>query len=431
MNQLFVQRTCCFIYGGGLQLVSVRGVRLAMRVTASHLVPDALAASLDSGFETFDPGEKSRIILVCPSSWCAVRPIALDAPGWSKARDDVMASIESFFPLPAEDALVGYLRSHGESSVQSEEVPESRCGYLIAASRSRLKPWIDAVERITGRVVEEVIPVHAALLGLGLQKYARAQVLDAGAHGVRTLHMLEYGRVTAIEEPWSEDAQERASLMEETFVAQLPCGTETSVPGSFPNGAAELTPADVALGGALASIVAPGEYAPMIGKRTGAPKRWLAPLAAAAVAIGVFWSAGVVVESRFASASQQIASAQQSLAVPLSEAESVRSRARALIQRIETVHAASKDWNSVLPVLFEAQGALPPDGYLYRIEIDQSRVKMAGEARSAGDVLRQIERSEVFHSAERISTAAPTPRGETFDVQAQIRRANTTGNKRP
>jgi len=373
----------------------------------------------------------TRIVLVIPTEWCGIRPLALSRRMWtsrSGAREEVLRSIESLVPIAADDALAGFIeRASPVSSPQNVEGGATggsetvRSGYLVAASASQLRPWLEALHRVHGRDAE-VMAGPMALLGLGLQKAAHVEVIEHFAGGDAVRHTMTYGRFTELGSPVEADGQSGPADAPDVHPQRVHVSwraNERDAQGTE----------DLAVAAALAPVVAPESYAPLTGTAPSLPRPWLWPAAGALLTLAALWSAGRTTEWRFQSAAAMLERERAAIAEQVAHAERSRAEAQRLARWIEQdVHQRTSSWRSVMPALAAALGALPQDGFLYRIELTSSRVQMEGESRRAAEVLDRIEATSEFARAAPVHPYDVSPeRGlETFTIRAE-RTASTGG----
>lgn len=337
-----------------------------------------------------DPGASARLILTIPTSWCAVRPVPIDARTWHGAKDAVLASIEQLVPVSSGEAMVGLIsRRPGASAAASaqpesagaEETGSSSSGWLVVARRPQVIAWSEALTRAAGRAPSAVLAAPMAVLGLGLQNADRAEVLDELAGRVAVRHTLSGGEI-------------------DELAGSLGLGDGASpgavrMPGVDPDiGGTALQPHDLAVGAALCEDIGAGMFVPLEGVSRRSGNRWFAPAAAAAVAAVLFIGAGRASDWRYEKATEALLAQredpdrkQRQKAVEDASAATLR-----LAALIETgVNPAVKSWRPMLPDLAAAQSAVPSSGFLYRISLDAERLELRGEAERTGDVLKNLD----------------------------------------
>lgn len=366
-------------------------------------------------FAAIDPGRAVRVLLTVPTSWCAVRPVPLDAKGWPRAREGVLASIEQLVPVASNDAMAGIISRRAQpqpagSRTESGDDPAGASGWLIVARRSAVAPWADAITRALGRPPTAVLAAPMAATGLGLQNADRAEVLDELAGAVSVRHTLIGGEI--------EDIASPLGMVD----SPAPGAVRLPAVGIEPGGV-ELTPHDLAVAAALAEEVGAGRFVPLDGPAKSAPNRWALPVAAAIGAALLFIGAGKVSNWRYQRAIDAIAESRVALEPRQREIERTRAEAVRYAALIENgVNPILKSWTPALEPIADAQSAVSGDGFLYWIRADGAGVEMRGEAKQAADVLRALEApTSRFTRARLIDPVSPVPqRGlETFTVRAE------------
>lgn len=391
------------IVGGDLHTALVSVSPLGVRARAGAVLRGFREMPVDEARRTLgEVPDGASIFLVVPASMVGVRPTALPADRWPVAREEILKSIESLFPFPASDAAAGYVgrRLHGGESA----------GYIIAADRRQLRPWMEAMQKVVGRPVDSVVSTHMALLGLGLQQEAIAEVVEwsGGSGGGWSAHRLAWGEISELNGSTSEGES----------------SVRIAIPGdrSPPTGARVISGADLAAAGALASVVAPGAFAPLIGRSTRSSQRWIP--AAAAIGLGclLLWSAGRIEEWRYERGIERVERARAAQQAARGRVETAQTRTNELIARLE---AASKAFGApsagMLSAVEAAQAAVPEGAFLYRVEVDDKTVTVKGEAKRAGDVLRALEDSPAFRGARELDTPVTVEeRGlEMFNIRVE------------
>jgi len=366
-------------------------------------------------FAAIDPGASARVLLTVPTSWCAVRPVPLDAKGWSKAREGVLASIEQLAPIASDDAMAGVISRRSQSFFRGDRAeagdePAGASGWLIVARRSGVAPWIDAITRSLGRAPTAVLAAPMAVTGLGLQNADRAEVLDELAGGVVVRHTLVGGEIEDLAAPLG--------------LADSPAPGAVRLPlVDAEGGGVELTPHDLAVAAALTEDIGAGQFVPLDGPAKAASNRWALPAAAAIVALGLLVSSGQVSDWRYQRAIDAISESRSALEPRQREIEKARAEAIRYTALIENgVNPLLKSWTPALEPIADAQSAVAGDGFLYWIRADGASVEMRGEAKQAADVLRALESpTSRFTRARLIDPVSPVAqRGlETFTVRAE------------
>lgn len=390
------------IDGDDLVAVRVRVGPFGARAEAPVRIANFLApANADAARRALAPlADGARVTLTVPAEWTGVRPIALTSERWRSAREEVVRSIQSLFPMSADDAMVGLID-------RVDEQGRAVSGALVAAERSRVDPWRRAVETAAGRPVHAVLPVHAAFQGLGLQSIERSEILERLPGGPLVVHRLIWGRLHEIAAPFAEPAPREGR--------RLVLDPADSSRGEV------VQPEALAIGAALAPVVAPRSFWPLEGPLGRAPRRWLVPVAAAVGAAALLWAASSVSESRYARAAEALEAKQASLNAAYEDAQRAKSEAirLALLLRKGAAEPVAS-WRSVMPDLAVAQSVVPDDGFIYRLDYDTRSVTITGEAKRASDVLKRLEDTDAFSAARTLgaSTIVEERGTEQFSIRA-------------
>ncbi len=406
------------VVGDDLALAQVSAGALGARTRAGPLLPGFLGMAPDQARQAISAWgaaadapslSGARLILTIPTAWCAVRAVPFDARQWRSAREGVMASLEQLVPVAPADALVGVIGRAG-APAQAADDAVAAGGFLLAARRSAVQPWIEKLEAITGASVTAVLAAPMAALGLGSQSSPRAEIFDELAGGMTVRHSFVHGELADLGAP--------LGLADDTSAASA-----RRLPGvSGDSGGASITGAELAVAAALAERVGAGCFAPLMGQARTAPRRWLVPLAAAALAMAALWGASAVSDHRYQAAIDQLAEQRKQFEPQRKLAEATRAEARRLIALIDQgVNANVNSWASVMPRLAAAQGALPQDGFLYWVRLDAEGLEMRGEAKHAADVLRALESPGGPFTRARLTDPVSTVDGrelETLTVRA-------------
>lgn len=395
------------IEGDALVGVAVRESAAGASSRELGAVPDFLAASQSERARLASDAGDGILILTIPASWCAVRPIAVTRRQWKSARPELLRNVEGFFPLPADDAMVGLV-----DRVDESRAPASR-GYLIAASRRRVEPWLEAISRAFGRRPSVILAPHMALAGLGLQQHESARVLERLPTGACVEHVLRWGAVVELARSAAAPAFESP-----TSLAVVHGHAADAAPGAI----APVSSAQLAIASALAMSVASSSLAPLSGTAPRTAPTWIPAAALAALAVAMVIAGTRVSSWRESRALAQVEARRSEQAEALARVVADRDRAQqlaALIRAAEALGPASSP--DLLADLQAAQEALPADGFLYRVELDAKALAIRGEAKRAGDVLRAIEESPRFHAAREMDTAAAIEerRLESFHIRAE------------
>lgn len=389
------------IVGGDLHTALVSVSPLGVRTKAGAVLRGFRELPVDEARRTLgEIPDGASIVLVVPASMVGVRPTALPADRWPAAREEMLKSIESLFPFPASDAAAGYVGRRLPGSGES-------AGYIIAADRRQLRPWMDSLQKVTGRPVDAVMSSHMALFGLGLQQEANAEVLEWSGAGW-SAHRLAWGEISELNGSSSEgESSGRIAIPSDR---------------SPPTGARGISGADLATAGALASVVAPGGFAPLIGRSVGSSRRWVP--AAAAIGLGclLLWGAGRIEEWRYERGIAHLERARAEQQSARVRVELAQARTNELVARLD---AASRAFGApsagMLSAVEAAQAAVPEGAFLYRVEVDDKTVTVKGEAKRAGDVLRALEDSPAFRGARELDTPVMVEeRGlEMFNIRVE------------
>jgi hypothetical protein len=344
----------------------------------------------------------ARLVLTLPSAWCSARPIGVSRKQWGGAREELLRSIEGLFPIPAEDAMVGLI-----DRASSDDGTASAGGYLIAASKRRVSPWIEAVERALGRGIDLVLPAQFALQGLGTQGRESATVVERLPSGATVEHTLRWGRITDLARPFggaASLASSGAALVDSSGAAR------------------PVSAQDVAVAAVVALRVAAETLAPLRGPVPRVSHRWIPAAAAALVALVVFWVAAQADSWRVERGIARLEAERASSAAVLADVHAARERALRLASLLAAANALMPgEGADVLADLAAAQAALPEGGFMYRLELDDRALTLKGESKRAGDVLRALEDSPRFQAARELDTAVAVEERttETFHIRAE------------
>ncbi|TVQ31710.1 MAG: hypothetical protein EA376_08585 [Phycisphaeraceae bacterium] len=399
------------ILGDDLHVALVSGSPLGVRVRRGPTLRRFLSMPESEARAALEPlASGARVTLTCPASCCALRPIQMSARQWEGAREEVERSIDRLLPIPASDAMVGVIDVGEEAGAG---------GCLVAVRRSLVAPWIDAIGAATQRPILHVLSPHMAMLGLGLQGEARADVIEPGPHGGALRHELAWGRPVALGEPDHADEA-------------LAHGTRVTLPGESEQPVAgEIEPHQLAIAAAMAPVVAPGVFAPLLGPTPPLPKRWIPPAVGAAAALALFLAGPAMWESRLVRATDSLRAEHATMQDRVDSVQALRQQAERYGRLVnEGVAQATSEWGSVLPTLIDAQRSLGDRGYFYRLEVTTRELHMVGEAGNATGVLERLETSEALTSA-RITSPVTTSNQtglETIDVR--VDRASRRGGVR-
>lgn len=362
-----------------------------------------------------------RIVLICPSAWAGIRPISMSLGQWRRARGEVLRSIEQLLPLDAEDASIG-LVSRGSADAGPDADGEESAGagsYLIGVRTSQLQPWIDALEAAVGRRIDEVVTPHMVLSGLGHQRDPKAIFTESSAILGEVAHELSFGSVVGLDEPRSSGQSESAGA---PLVPLPDLESGTSV-------ASGLSAEDIGIGAALAPLATGESVAPLRGRSAPAPKRWVLPVAAAMLAIGLFAGADAIQNRRYDLAADRAVEQQLQIEQEFNAVLDQRAELDRLITLLgEDIQVQTAGWGSVMPLLVAARQTIPAEGFLYELQLNDRNITLVGEAPRSRVVLTNLEQSPEFESALNVhppSGVIERAGMETFNVRAA--RATNTG----
>lgn len=395
------------IVGDDLHTAVVSGSLLGVRARHGPVLREFLGMPAEEARRMLgNLPDSARPMLVVPGTMAGVRPTALPPAKWAAARTEITRSVESLFPIRAEDAALGYI---------GRRLPDGgEAGYLIAADRHALKPWIDALARVLGRPVDTVVSSHMALPGLGLQSEPESEVAESS--GSNLSHRLAFGEVTELNAP--RDERLAARLL-------LPGGAP---PEPVPAEAKRVSGSDLAVAAAIAPRVAGGRISPLIGRPFAADRRWLPAAAVIAAAMLFIWLARWTESARYERGIARLDLERADRAALLEDARATRRRAMDLDARLRAVESARGPAASgMLPAVDAAQAVLPQGAFLYRVDVDPRAITIKGESARAGDVLRALEDAPEFQGARELDTPMTVEeRGlEMFNIRADRVHAST------
>ena len=401
----------CIIRGDDLVVTTVSGTPFGGRVRPGPVIEGFLDASPSDVRRALGSLSGGKLMLTLPGAWCSVRPIALTTGTWNKARAEIMRSIEGFLPLSASDAMVGLVnRCEGPDGLDAESESDGPGGYLVGASRQRVRPWLDQLEQGAGRPVDIVMAPQMALLGLGLQHDVHRTIVQRTAAG-RVAHRLRYGRVERLESRWDpEDAPGE--------ILELPGESAEASPGVT----RLLTAHEVAVASALTLAVRPGDVQPLTGRGAHAGVPWLIPIAATLLGGALVWGALNIADTRYNRATASMQDERAAIQPDLEAIAAAKQQTALRIRMINTgVNAFLAEREPILPVIHAAHMAVPADGFLYSIDVTPERVQVTGEAPDAGRVRDTLDRQEAYFENARhlYSINVVQERGlEKFDIEA-------------
>ena len=418
--------------GDDLYVVRVMGPSWRVRVRRGPVLRGFLAMNPEEARRALATiGGGGRVVLTLGSGACGVRPMQLGMSRWAAARSEVIRSIGRLFPLEPEEAAVGLIERApaGEGSgaalgaAAGAEGESAERGYLVVAPRRDVEAWTEALGRALGREVSEVLATPMAMLGLGLQHEERVGIIEQSAAGGEEIHWLRYGVIEELGAAWSSEMDDAAEVGGVTLRRLPEPGGHERAAGPTP-GVEQIDGFDLAIGAALATRVAGGRFAPILGRATGAQKRWILPLGAAAAAALLLWASGTVMEGRYERATEHLRAEGASMADDLARVQAMRTELDAKISLVENgVGKTVAGWKSVLPDLTSIHAVVPAQGFIYEVGVDERRVFLRGEAPRASDVLRALESSAAFESPKQQSPvrAVDERSAEEFDLVATRR----------
>lgn len=394
------------IEGDDLRVVKVSGGVGGARAESVGVVESALSGGMDRAREVFRRAGGGRLILTVPSEWAAVRAISMTCGQWRDGVAEIRRSVGGLLPLSSEDAMLGLIESRSADGGGG-----AGGGYLVGVSAAQVRPWIELIERAAGRRLDAVLTRHMAMLGLGLQEFERASVLETGDEsgwGAGAVHRFSHGLVERLGEAWGpgDDLGEHAVV-----IGPAPEGVRARSIGGD----------EVAVGAALARGVAGDSFVALDASPARAMGKWLAPIGALAAAGLLFAGGSMWHESRMARASERLDARMARISAEVEAASAARGEALETMALIESARRAADDARGkMLPALVAALEAVPSGGFVYTLEVSRDRLMMRGEAGRAGDVIRAIENSDAFAGAKLVSpvTASRVSGNEVFDVAA-------------
>ncbi|RMH27794.1 MAG: hypothetical protein D6693_04740 [Planctomycetota bacterium] len=384
------------VVGDDLHAARVRIGPLAARVTGAAVVErflDRSPAEAQRALAGVASGVR-RATLVAPGQWCTTLPIELDRRGWLRSREEILASIDQLAPIPAGEALAGLVEVGGS-------------GVLCVVRTDRVRAWADAAAGALGGVEPVVVSPLMAALGLGLQRHGRAIVYEPAPLGEWLRHETRLGLPVVAAEP----ADGVEAHTDADAVVVLPGG----------DAEATVTGVDLAAASAVAPVVAPGVFEPISRRAPMARAAWSAPAAGAALAAALMIAAPIVTQARHERALARLAQQERAMEDDFARVSLLRrevDRLSALVD--EVVAPATAGWASALPPMAEAAAALPPEGFLSRLDLDGEGVTIAGEAPDTAAMLSRLEASPALANARRIGRLAPgaEPGLDVFEMRA-------------
>ncbi len=357
-----------------------------------------------------------HIVFTPPSGSCSMRPIALGVANWSKAREEVLASIGRLFPMTRDDALVGLVERSPAASLASQPQQPAQ-GYLFAIRREQIEPWAHFIEQALGRAPDTVLAPPMVTLGLGLQDTPEAGVIDRSPGAMLTIHRLAYSNITSLSEPWAPDIDDSAALAGIRLL-QFPAPENT--PPIL--GVDRIDPVDYAAAAGLAIIVGAGRIAPLLGKTPNRIPRWLTPAAAILLAATLIGISLPLRDARYDDAISAIEREQQEIQPEFVRVSAIRQQTHTRLAALnQVVNSTYTNWRRSTPDLVALHQSLPEGAFIYRYTLDTDALSIQGEAPRAADVLLAIERSHAFSGAEQVTPPSVVPDRslERFHIRAQ------------
>lgn len=333
-------------------------------------------------------GGAGSVVLTVPVSWCAIRQIPLTTKNWASARPELLRSIDRLVPFSVEEAIVGLMNIHDAHG-------RAESGRLIAIRRTVLAPWRRAIESALDRPINAVLAAPMSILGLGYQHLQHAVILDTSMP-VETLRTtLAFGLPTEVAESVEPGAAGRDA--------------DHASAASDEHNSIRFTGLELAVGGALAPLVAPDAFAALDGATMTRRAEWIVPIAAFLAAAGLFIAAPMMEDARLRAGIERLKAEQAALIEPYNKVRDLRRETERLVRLLdEGILTTTRTWRSTLPAIAEAQAALPEDGFLYRLQIDDRTVTISGEASDAPAMLQRLEDSPLLESARRTGPLQPS-----------------------
>lgn len=393
--------SCCIV-GDALHVARVRIGPMGASVLATATLEAFLEMSPADRKDALGAirAGASRLVLVTPSDWCAVRPIAITTKGWKSAKPELIQSIDRLVPMTADDAMVGLLNLYADDLAPKE-------GRLIAMRRAVAEPWMHAIEDAAGASITMTLSPHMAMLGLGVQREDHTDIIEVLDADDLVRHEMHQGLPVQMGGAVDGDLAPDALL--------LPHHTSLKHERTA-------TGVNLAVAGAVAPYVAPHAFAPMQGSLPSQGSSWLAPIGALAAAAALLLASPFIYDARLERGIESLRAEQAALTEPFQEAQALRARTERLASLLlEGVRDTTATWRPALPALAESQNALSGEGFLYRIVLDTRGVTISGESDDAGAVLRALEESPLLTSARRTGPLMPSPENgwSIFEMRAE------------
>ncbi|MEM1424903.1 MAG: PilN domain-containing protein, partial [Planctomycetota bacterium] len=397
---------------GALACATVRDTPLGASSSLVEAIDDALATPADRLRERLPAIKRSdALVFVCPSSLVSTRPFALTARTLPAAREDLVASVATLFPLTPDDARLGIIDLAPTDDPSDDAAPR---GALLAASAHALRPWLEHIHAVTGRTPDAVLAPAHCLPALGFQNEASARVLESLGPGETVEHPLRFGLPAELARTPDAASPEPAHAL----------------PGASPaNSGRALRPAELALAGALAPTASRTRIAPLQGELPTPRARWLLPAACLALASVLAFLALRAPEARTRALVRDIEARNTSIEPDVQRVSAVRREALALQALLDDALAPTlARWSPTTPDLEAAHDALPEGVWLSSLALTETELRIAGVARDPRAVLRAVESSSAFEGAAFTMPPAPVPAvgpdsepepGESFRLTAR------------
>jgi len=375
--------------GDALGLALVELTPRSARTLASEAMESAESSSPDlvsaAATRVVSGRSVSEIIVVAPAEWCATREIGIAPVDWGGAREGVMESLEDLVPVAAEDAIVGLL-----GLCDTEE--NCTRGVLVASRREPVDALLAALRPAASGAHESVISSSMAALGLGLGlgEEADAVVIEPGGVAETTLS-LRYGLPVAI------DAAPAPG------VRTVRLGTDVSC-------------AQLAAASASCRRAAPSVIAPLSGRQPRVWTRHAYPAAIAAAAVAMIAATPFIWGARLDAGAERARAERVALKSEFDAAQDTRREAERYAELCAAFDEAVAGWESVVPTVRDAVGALEDDGHLYRFQLDSRGVLLTGEAADPGSVLERLESAASLSGARPTTPMTPSPTDPSMRV---------------
>ena len=179
INLIPASRTALVIDGDALLVVRTKLGPFGPEPAPSRAWTNFLTAPIDTlrgrlRGETRDTS--SELVLVLPASWCASRPVPIDAKSWKHRARGAGGTDRGVLPLRR------VRRAHGRARPLARRTKKSPRGAMFVAPKREAEPWRERVAQVFGRPVDEVIASTMALPALGLQTPGARDDRDRARH---------------------------------------------------------------------------------------------------------------------------------------------------------------------------------------------------------------------------------------------------------